>query len=115
MISKREREPSSSFEGSEEDQRERRRTFDIELILWGANSDHSGDRSPPESVTTREITKLEILVVAAERSSVLVLARALQSLAVRRLVCMLASPCTAEIVSFEAPRWSLAPGSAERI
>ena len=27
MISKREREPSSSFEGSEEDQRERRRTF----------------------------------------------------------------------------------------
>ena len=42
---------------------------------------------PPESVTTREITKLEILVVAAERSSVLVLARALQSLAVRRLVC----------------------------
>ena len=87
MISKREREPSSSFEGSEEDQRERRRTFDIELILWGTNSDHSGDRSPPESVTTREITKLEILVVAAERSSVLVLARALQSLAVRRLVC----------------------------
>ena len=47
MISKREREPSSSFEGSEEDQRERRRTFDIELILWGTNSDHSGDRSPP--------------------------------------------------------------------
>ena len=89
MISKREREPSSSFEGSEEDQRERRRTFDIELILWGTNSDHSGDRSPPESVTTREITKLEILVVAAERSSVLVLARALQSLAVRRLVCIL--------------------------
>ena len=88
MISKREREPSSSFEGSEEDQRERRRTFDIELILWGTNSDHSGDRSPPESVTTREITKLEILVVAAERSSVLVLARALQSLAVRRLVCI---------------------------
>ena len=87
MISKREREPSSSFEGSEEDQRERRRTFDIELILWGTNSDHSGDRSPPESVTTREITKLEILVIAAERSSVLVLARALQSLAVRRLVC----------------------------
>ena len=43
---------------------------------------------PPESVTTREITKLEILVVAAERSSVLVLARALQSLAVRRLVCI---------------------------
>ena len=36
-----------SFEGSEEDQRERRRTFDIELILWGTNSDHSGDRSPP--------------------------------------------------------------------
>ena len=90
MISKREREPSSSFEGSEEDQRERRRTFDIELILWGTNSDHSGDRSPPESVTTREITKLKILVVAAERSSVLVLARALQSLAVRRLVCI---PC----------------------
>ena len=82
MISKREREPSSSFEGSEEDQRERRRAFDIELILWGTNSDHSGDSSPPESVTTREITKLEILVVAAERSSVLVLARALQSLAV---------------------------------
>ena len=91
MISKREREPSSSFEGSEEDQRERRRTFDIELILWGTNSDHSGDRSPPESVTTREITKLEILVIAAERSSVLVVARALQSLAVRRLVCMLES------------------------
>ena len=80
MISKREREPSSSFEGSEEDQRERRRTFDIELILWGTNSDHSGDRSPPESVTTREITKHEILVVAAERSSVLVLARARCSL-----------------------------------
>ena len=35
---------------------------------------------PPESVTTREITKLEILVVAAERSSVLVLARARCSL-----------------------------------
>ena len=80
MISKREREPSSSFEGSEEDQRERRRAFDIELILGGTNSDHSGDRSPPESVTTREITKLEILVVAAERSSVLVLARARCSL-----------------------------------
>ena len=68
MISEREREPSSSFEGSEEDQRERRRTFDVELILWGTNSDHSGDRSPPESVTTREITKRKILVVAAERS-----------------------------------------------
>ena len=88
MISKREREPSSSFEGSEEDQRERRRTFDIELILWGTNSDHSGDRSPPESVTTREITKLEILVVAAERSSVLVLARALQSLALSPSACL---------------------------
>ena len=33
MISEREREPSSSFEGSEEDQRERRRTFHIEHKL----------------------------------------------------------------------------------
>jgi len=50
MISKREREPSSSFEGSEEDQRERRRTFDIELIYCGEPILTTRVTDPPPSL-----------------------------------------------------------------